>query len=331
MRKTLLTIAATACALSMAVNGADAKTWKLGHIRPAGTPEDKASVSFANRVGELTKGKVEIKVFPASALGDWTVVQERISIGAVEMALQPQDTQIDKRLSIMFFPYLFTNLEQVKKNMEQDAPFRVEMEKLFKKQNIHALGFWPSFFGGLALKTLPKNWHEAGANKGIKIRVPADPAFAMNAQKMGYMVTPIPFSDAFTAMQTGIVDGIIGSGAVGYYSNFRDVVKYYLPINDHLEIYTLMMNLDLWNGLDDTAKSQVAQAAKEMEAERYQTFARDEAEYLKKLKDHGITIVDVTQEVINGFAEVASKECWPELAEKIDKPYIEHLLSIVKK
>lgn len=310
---------------------AQAQMWKMGHIRPVNTPEDKAANSLAKRVGELTNGEIDIRVFPASSLGDWSVVQQRISMGAVEMALQPQDTQVDKRLSLMFFPYLFNNLEQVRKNMAHDAPFRKEMEKLFIEQNIYPLAFWPSFFGGIGLKDLPENWDKPGENKGMKIRVPSDPAFSKNAQKMGYMVTPIPFSDAFTAMQTGIVDGVIGTGAVGYYSNFRDLIKYYLPINDHLEIYVVMVNLDLWNELDDATKAKVAQAANEMELERYDSFAKDEEIYLTKLKNHGVEIVDVKPEVIEAFAEVASKECWPELAKMIDKEYIERVLKLVEK
>ena len=41
----------------------------------------------------------------------------------------------------------------------------------------------------------------------------------------------------------------IGAGAEGYYSNFRDVIKFYLPINTHFEQWYLVMNLDLWKGM----------------------------------------------------------------------------------
>ena len=327
MLKRILVLLAVFCM----VGTAQAEMWKMGHIRPVNTPEDKACKSLAKRINELTKGDIDVRIFPASALGDWSVVQQRISMGAIEMALQPQDTQVDKRLSIMFFPYLFNNLEQVRKNMREDAPFRQEMEKLFLEQNIYPLAFWPSFFGGIGLKELPDNWDQPGANKAMKIRVPSDPAFSMNAQKMGYMVTPIPFSEAFTAMQTGIVDGVIGTGAVGYYSNFRDLIKYYLPINDHLEIYMVMVNLDLWNGLDETTRTEIQQAAREMEQERYVSFAKDEAEYMKKLADYGVKIVDIKPEVIDRFAKLASETCWPALAKMINEPYINRVLKLVEK
>ena len=50
-------------------------------------------------------------------------------------------------------------------------------------------------------------------------------------------------------MQTGIVDGAIGAGAEGYYSNFKDLIKYYLPLNDHFEMWYLYINKGVWDDL----------------------------------------------------------------------------------
>ena len=328
-RRTFFISLAFLLMLTMGAGGALAANWKMGHIRPDGMPEDLASRELADRVRELTQGKLQITVYPSSQLGDWTVVQQRISMGAVEMALQPQDSQVDKRLSILFFPYLFTSLEQVKRNMEPNSPFRKEVEALFMKQRILPLAFWPSFFGGIGLKTLPDIWDRPKASKGMKIRVPNDPSFVTNVQAMGYLATPIPFSDTFPALQTGIVDGLIGTGVVGYYSNFRDLIKYYLPLNDHLEIYTVMVSLDAYEKLDEDTRTKLRQAGSEMEKKRYQTFHTDEENYRKKLEEAGIKIMPVTDAIIAKFAEVAKKECWPELANKIDKAYIERVLSLI--
>ncbi|MEI8598191.1 hypothetical protein P4S64_13260 [Vibrio sp. M60_M31a] len=46
-------------------------------------------------------------------------------------------------------------------------------------------------------------------------------------------------------MQTGVVDGVIGSGAEGYYASFRDVTKTYIPLNTHFELWYLLINSEL--------------------------------------------------------------------------------------
>ncbi|MDZ7811262.1 MAG: hypothetical protein U5L11_16025 [Arhodomonas sp.] len=66
-------------------------------------------------------------------------------------------------------------------------------------------------------------------DKGIKVRVPGIKSFQLTGEALGYIPSPIPFSEAFTAIQTGVVDGVIGSGAEGYYQSFRDVTKAYYP------------------------------------------------------------------------------------------------------
>lgn len=57
------------------------KPWKLAHIRPEGTAIDLAMKEFAKQVKERTSGRVDIMIFPASQLGDYTTVQERVSVG----------------------------------------------------------------------------------------------------------------------------------------------------------------------------------------------------------------------------------------------------------
>ncbi|HAC49484.1 MAG TPA: C4-dicarboxylate ABC transporter, partial [Sulfitobacter sp.] len=61
----------------MAVSPAIAETLKMSHVRPQDATIDVELRSFAASVAEATSGSVEIQLFPASALGDYTAVQER--------------------------------------------------------------------------------------------------------------------------------------------------------------------------------------------------------------------------------------------------------------
>ena len=73
----------------------------------------------------------------------------------------------------------------------------------------------------------------------------------LTGQALGYISTPLAFSEAFTAMQTGIVNGVLGSGAEGYYSSFRDLTKFYLPVNSHFEMWFLYVSEASWKKLSD--------------------------------------------------------------------------------
>src|SRR3546814_7860228 len=55
--------------------------------------------SFVQKVKEATGGRIEIKVYPANQLGDWTEVHEQVMQGAVDMASQSLSTKFDKAMA----------------------------------------------------------------------------------------------------------------------------------------------------------------------------------------------------------------------------------------
>ena len=73
----MLAIATLLCASA----SLQAQTMKLSHVRPQGSTADTDIRALVEKLGKTTSIKIE--VFPANALGDYTVVQERISVGAV--------------------------------------------------------------------------------------------------------------------------------------------------------------------------------------------------------------------------------------------------------
>lgn len=307
-----------------------AQSWKLGHTFPQDTLEGQAIQDFANRVEKLSSGEIKIKVFPAMQLGDWTVMQPLVAMGTLEMAIQPPSSQAEKRISFLYFPYLFKNAEMLRKNLEPESPFRKDLDQLFIGQNIYPITYVPLFFGGIGCKKLPHDWDAPGVPKGMKLRVPNDPSFVLHAESMGYQPTPIPMSDTFTALQTGIVDGVLGFGANGNYVNYRELIKYYIPLNDFAQLWPVMINLRLWHKLDDNQKEILTKAALELKERRYRDFMAQDAQYRQKLRAAGVEVIEVSQEAINIFAASAREKCWPRLSEKIDFQWINRALDSIR-
>jgi TRAP-type C4-dicarboxylate transport system substrate-binding protein len=304
----------TVVMLSLFIAGAaQAADWKLAHVRPQGAAIDVDLNWFADEVKAATAGKITAKIYPASALGDYTVVQERVGVGAVEMACQPAASAADKRFQILFFPYLVKDYAQAQKNFAGDTPLRKEIGALYEKQGISVLAAWPVYFGGISLNKEPKAPGDPDVAQGLKVRVPPMKTFQLLAENTGYMATPMPFSEVFTAVQTGVVDGIIGSGAEGYYASFRDVTKFYLPTNTHFEVWYLIVNSELLNELDAPEREKLLEVAKKFEDRRWQTVESDQKMNEKKLEENGAKIVAVTPEQIAKTAAIAEQKVWPEI------------------
>ena len=311
------------------VSGVEAKTWKISHVRPQGTAVDTDLTWFSETLAKATDGKIKTKLYPASALGDYTVVQERVGMGAIEMACQPPASAADKRFQMVYFPYMVRNWEQAKRNFAPGAPVREVVAQLYAEQGIHLLAAWPVYFGGISLNREPVSPGDPDAAKGIKLRVPPMKTFQLLADSTGYMGTPIPFSDAFTAVQTGVVDGVVGSGAEGYYSSFRDVTKYYIPSNTHFEVWYLIINRETFDDLDPELKKQLEDVAAQFESRRWESAKADQAANEKRLEEYGAKIVDISEEEIAATAQKIRTAVWPAVLEDVGAEWGQSVLDSI--
>ena len=306
-----------------------AKTLKISHVRPQDTAIDKDLRWFSETLNTTSGGKIKTKIYPASALGDYTVVQERVGLGAVDMACQPPASAADKRFQVVYFPYMVKGWEQAKKNYSAGAPLRKVVGDLYAEQGIHLLAAWPVYFGGVALNREPVSPGDPAAAKGIKLRVPPMKTFQMLADNTGYLGTPIPFSDAFTAVQTGVVDGVIGSGAEGYYASFRDVTKYYIPQNTHFEVWYLIINKEYFDGMPDDQKKQLQDVANQFEQRRWDTAEADQAANEKRLADYGAKIVPLSEAEIAAIADKIHETVWPEVLKDVGEDWGKGVLNSI--
>lgn len=307
----------------------EAKTWKISHVRPQGTAVDTDLTWFSETLAKATDGKIKTKLYPASALGDYTVVQERVGMGAIDMACQPPASAADKRFQMVYFPYMVKNWEQAKRNFAPGAPVREVVAQLYAEQGIHLLAAWPVYFGGISLNREPVSPGDPDAAKGIKLRVPPMKTFQLLADTTGYMGTPIPFSDAFTAVQTGVVDGVVGSGAEGYYSSFRDVTKYYIPSNTHFEVWYLIINKETFDNLEPELKKQLEDVAAQFESRRWDSAKADQAANEKRLEEYGAKIVDISDEEIAATAQKIRTTVWPAVLEDVGAEWGQSVLDSI--
>ncbi|MGM0395700.1 MAG: TRAP transporter substrate-binding protein DctP [Bacillota bacterium] len=296
-------------------SGFGSRTLKIGHVRPEGTSTDDDINAFIGTVTEKTEGNTIFEVYPNSQLGDYAIVQERIGIGDIEMQLAPAAPNLNEAIVLPSAPYLASTWDEAREVFARDGVLYNEIEKMFEEENIKMLAGYPKYFGSIITTIEPNEPGDPYVSKGVKIRVPSIKSFELTALSLGYIATPIAFSEAFTSIQTGIVDGAIGSGGEGYWNSFRDVTEYYLPVNSHFEIWWLQMSMDVWNNLSAEEKTIVEEAAMKLESDRWNVAPDEEKKYEELLEDNGAVIIRFTDEEYKVMAEKVRKEVWPEIRE----------------
>lgn len=313
MKHMLMTAAAALLVMSSL---AEARDLRLSHVRPQGAAVDVEVRAFADALREASGGAVGVEIFPASALGDYTTVQERISVGAIDMAVQPAATAQDRRMQISSFPYLADTWDDARRVYGPGGIVRDTVAELYQAQDITMLAAYPVYFGGTALNVQHPTPGSTEAN-GIKVRVPPIRSFQLTAEALGFIPSPIPFSETFTAVQTGVVDGVIGGGAEGYYASFRDVTKMYIPVNSHFEIWYMIISNESLAGLDDAGRAALMAEAERFEALRWDAAEADQAAFEQRLADLGAVIAEISDEELAAMSAHVRATVWPAVLEDI--------------
>ncbi|WP_051239097.1 TRAP transporter substrate-binding protein DctP [Jeotgalicoccus psychrophilus] len=293
-------------------------TWKLNHIRPSGTRTDISAKQFSKDIFEGTDGRVDIDVYNNSQLGDYQLVQESVSLGEVEMQLATLGTNVDRTLQVAITPSLVSNYEEARElyNSEDGVLYKYFKEQL-AEQNIKLLAVYPQYFGSIFLADEANDPKNPDSNKNIKVRVPAMKAFEEYGETLGFVVTPLASSEMFTAIQTGIVDGAIGGGTELYYNEFGELGQQILPVNTHFEAHYLTVNEEAFDALAEEDQNTILEFAEQFEEDAFIQAEEEQEKYNQLItEEHGVEVVEFTDEELQAYADKVREEVWPKLEDE---------------
>jgi TRAP-type C4-dicarboxylate transport system substrate-binding protein len=125
---------------------------------------------------------------------------------------------------------------------------------------------------------------------GIKLRTPRGRWRIRMFQSYGANPTPMPLSEVFIALQTGVMDGQENPIAQIYASNLHEV-QTYLSLTGH--VYTpayVTVGLNAWNRIPEDVRTELAAIAREVQSYTYELAARMDVDLLERIRDSGVVI-----------------------------------------
>jgi len=280
-------------------------------------PATIQQMEFAKEIEEATNGRIQIKVYPANQLGDYTQVYEEIIKGSIEMALISVPSQFDQRLEITYFPYMVENYDQIKKIYGPGGFLFNIMDGLHDELGVKFLGFSIEGFGGFGTTKPVESPADPTVKKTVLIRVPNMDVFRLTTEAMGFPTVSIPYAEVYTALQTGVAEGWTGGAPILTWFNYRDVIKYYYQYNCYVEVENWLINKDLWNKLSPADQELFFNTAQKMQLSSISISQKADIEYLKKLSDYGMEVTTFSNEELAKIADHVRKVAWPQLEKRI--------------
>jgi TRAP-type C4-dicarboxylate transport system substrate-binding protein len=303
-----------------------ATTLKLAGQNPLEHQNSIQMNRLAEIVDKATKGELKIKTYPAGQLGDYTLVYEEISKGTIDMALITIPPQFDARQQIIFTPYLVADYQGLYKLFDKQGWLYKQVEGFHKKMNIKFLGFFMDGLGGLGLTKAANEPLNPAAKKNVLCRIPNMEIPKETLTAIGFATVTIPYSDLYTALQTGVAEGWFGGSAVHSYLGFRDVVKHYYPMNFYAESEQFIISQKVWDKLSDGQKKLLSDSVDEICKNSIAIAEQEDKMYMKKLEEAGVKVYQYTAKDLDATVAYVRKNVWPKLGDILGKDLTEALI-----
>lgn len=150
--------------------------------------------------------------------------------------------------------------------------------------------------------------------EGVKLRTPNGVWRLKMFQEYGANPTPMAFSDVFTALQTGVIDGQENPYAQIASAKFQEVQKY-LSVTGH--VYTpayILMSKKKFDGMDADMQAGLTDCANKTQDFTYEKAAELESSLLKVIEDAGVVVNTADKDA---FIE-ASKPIYSQFAAEVE-------------
>ncbi|MEQ8825601.1 MAG: TRAP transporter substrate-binding protein [Filomicrobium sp.] len=285
----LTTLLATAAVVATLATPAlaDKLTLKFGHVGKPGSLFETSVNEFARCANAALGDKAEVQTFGSSQLGKDKELLQKLKLGQITFSLPSSVmSSVADEFGVFEMPYIIKDRDHMRR--VQGALMEKVLQPAVGAKGYEIIGLFENGFRNITNNTRPINKPEDLA--GIKLRTPKGAWRVKMFKLYGANPTPMAFSEVFTALKTGVIDGQENPYAQIWSAKFQEVQKY-LSITGH--VYTpayVLVSKKHFAKLPADVKSALKECGKSGQDFVYKEAARLEKELLENLKNGGITV-----------------------------------------
>lgn len=295
-RFAVLAGAAACFALPGAALAAESMTFKAADVHPEGYPNVVAMEHLGDKLAKATNGRLKLQMYPNMVLGGEKEMIEQTQVGAIQIArisLGPVGSVVPD-VNVFNMPFVFRDEAHMRKVI--DGPIGDEILKKITDSSVKLIGLgWMD--GGTRNLYTKKPIRNKEDLQGVKIRMMGNPLFVDTMNAMGGNGISMSFSELYTALQTGVVDGAENNPPTYYTQGHHKLAKYY-NLTGHLIIPEIFVFSKVtWDKLSKDDQALIRKLSKEASAEQRSLWDARVADNLAKLKAEGVEIVPVDKKI----------------------------------
>ena len=299
---------------------AGATVLKAGHSATNKEPYQLGLEAFGKKLKETTNGKFEVKVFPSCQLGSEKEMTEGLFLGNVDVATSATTvvTNFIPEFIVYDLPFLFNSDEHFYKASD-GAPGKFFVDACAKK-GIRLLAIYDAGVRHIASKKPINSMKDL---KGMKIRTMQSQIHIDAFNGFGAKATPMAFSEQFSALEQGVIDGVEASNTSCYNQQFYRPAPNWALVSWYRCVTAMMMSEKKFQSYPKDVQKAILEAAAYSAKVEREAYAKSESASLAAMKKAG---VNITKPDVAPFKEVAQKVA----VKYIKKPELKEVLKQIQ-
>ncbi|MGQ3213386.1 TRAP transporter substrate-binding protein [Shinella sp.] len=267
---------------------------KFASANNKGHPQVTGMEKFAELIKEKSGGKIDVKLFPGGVLGGDVQTISALQGGVIEMTVLNAGILASnvKQFGAVDLPFLFNSGEEADKVM--DGAFGTGLMDLLPDTGLVGLGYWE-----LGFRNLTNNRHPVTKLEdisGLKIRTIQSPIPIELFNSLGANAVPLPYTELYTALETGTVDGQENPAANILNAKFYEVQKYMTVTRHQYNPQIVLISKKVWDGLNDEEKAVFQSAATEARDYQRKVSREVDAKAIEDIKATGMEVGELSPE-----------------------------------
>jgi TRAP-type C4-dicarboxylate transport system substrate-binding protein len=297
--------------------------------QPPGEPNYKNWKVFEQVVESLSQGQIQVEVHPSAALGTTESATEAGKMGLFKV-WQGDEGIVGAYAPFMVWmiPYVFSD-EMVMYKWFQSDHFRKINEQMAKEIGIRTLAGAP--YGNYCFFNKQREIKKLEDLKGLKFRImPNSQIMGKTYEGLGLSPTPVAWTELYTGMKTGVIDGLSHALFVFPQQKLYEVGKYLTLDFSFAGANTVMVNEKWWNAQPENYKAIFQEAANlgtlvEMGASTYD----NRVTAIGELEKSGVKVSVLDPKEKLRIKEAAQKAAIGYIEQEVGKQAVDDMLSAV--
>lgn len=281
--------------------GAEEYQFKISSAMSSNFPPQKALEDFVKYSNTNSNGRIKASRYTDGQLGGILETLEAIQMGVVQMAM-PVTSDLagySKKIQVLDLPFLFKDFNSMRKAL--DGPLGKEMEKIYESQGFKCFGYVPN--GTRHISNSKRSINTPEDLKGLKIRVMQNPMHIAIFKTLGANPTPLSYSELYTALQQGVIDGQENAPAQVVDAKLHEVQKYY-SLTGHLQsMICLLVSKKWYDALPQDLQKVFNNGIKEYEKNYVKLYFDYDNSCLDIMRKAGVKINELTDKQHQAFKD----------------------------